>query len=234
MTIPSTVQQIIDRGFAKSAAARPDSMMAPAELVDRIGQYLQDLFQIIAQENPTIIGDVATVGFDGTGWPRPVTCVRAIKVTALPTTVADPAIDPGDEINVVGFNDPRFCEGLPSLMEYGQRFIPVGQTMDPSGGDLTVWFARSPVMPADVGDTIDLLFPSMFDDLLQLDIAEYLAVKDKRQEDETAFGGLKQKGELSLVLWSRAQTYSLQQRYPLVNPPLTNDAGGRQQPGKVG
>jgi hypothetical protein len=36
MTI--TAQNVIDQGYAKSAAARPDMMAAPGELITRIGQ----------------------------------------------------------------------------------------------------------------------------------------------------------------------------------------------------
>lgn len=230
----TTVQTIIDNGFAKSAAARPDSMMSPAELIARVGQCLGEAFQVIARENPFLLGASASVSFDGTGWARPVNCLRVIEVRATVSTVSNPAITPGDPINVVPWNDQRFCEGLPSLTELGQAFVSTGQTMDPTAGDVQLVFARAATIPTQVGDTVDPLFPAPLNDFLQFDMAAYLAIKDQREKDEDTF--LAQKNALltQLVEWCRGQTYSLQQRFPIVTPPVTNDAGGRQQPTKGG
>ena len=75
----STVQQIIDGGFAKSSAARPESITEPAELVSRVGFCLREVFQIVARENPTVLGVTAKMAWSGTAWPRPANCLRAIS-----------------------------------------------------------------------------------------------------------------------------------------------------------
>lgn len=230
----STVQQIIDRGFAKSAAARPETMTATTELVDRIGQCLRELFQVLARENPYILGTSAQATFNGTGWSRPVDCLRAIQVRADNGTIATPAIAPATMLSVVPFDDQAFALGTPSLTELGQQYIPTGQLIDPSAGTLTIIYARAPIQPTTVADSIDPLFPAMFDDFLQFDVAAYLATKDKRQEDEQTFLGMKSNILQQIIDWSRGQTYGIQQRFALVTAPTTNTGGGRQQPNKAG
>ena len=228
----STCQTIIDRAYAKSASSRPETMASSTELIARIGQCLREVFQVIGRENLYLIGTRATVAFDGVGWPRPSDCLRVIKVVADSGTVAAPTLIPGVEINVVSYDDQQFCAGLASLTELGQVFVSTGQTMDPSAGTLGVIYARLPVMPSAVTDSIDTLFPTAFDDLLQFDLAAYLATKDQRAEDEATFLGFKNALVQQLVEWTRGQTYSLVQRFPIVTPPLTNTDGGRQAPEK--
>lgn len=233
----STAQDIIDLGFAKSSASRPETMTESAELVARIGEALQECFQELAREHPQVLGTIADVDFDGTGWPRPADCMRVIKVVAAPTTIVSPALATGDDINVVPFDDLLICEGLASITEWGQRFIPTGlavQTMDPTGGPLRMFYARSAQRPAAPSDPIDPLFPAYFDDYLANDIQVHLAGKDERLDDVTLFTGYKNDVLAKIVRWAQGQTYSIVQRNMLVTPPATNTGGGRQAPLKDG
>lgn len=228
----STVQDIIDRGFAKSAAARPETITVSEELFSVIYNDLLSVFQTLARENPFVLGTRAQVNFDGSGWPRPSNCLRVIKVLADSGTVVTPPLAIGDEINVVPFDDQRFCEGLASLTELGQAFVSTGQAMDPASGSVTVLYARTPTRPAALGDAIDSLFPSMFDPILEYGIAAYQATKDARAEDIASFDAIRAGLIEQLIEWSKGQTYSVQQRFPLVSPPLTSEASGRAQPRK--
>jgi hypothetical protein len=227
MTI--TAQNVIDQGYAKSAAARPDSMVATGELVTRIGQALREAFQIISRENPLQVGTTLAVAFDGTGWPRPTNCIRVIKLAANSGTIATPAIAVGAEIRIVPFDDQQICLGQPSVTELGQRYLPTGQGLDPSGGTVTMTYARAPIVPAAVTDAIDSLFPDWFIEFLNWDMAAYLAYKDMRQEDEQTFLAMKNAILQQIVEWVRSgSAYNMVQRFPLVTPPTTNMDGGRQ------
>lgn len=228
----STVQAIIDGGFAKSAAARPDSFQSPAELVAEVGSALRACFQVLARENPYILGTSAVVAFGGTGWARPSGCLRVIKVLSDAGTVATPALAVGAEIAVVPYDDQAVCAGRASVTELGQVFQPTGQVNDPSAGTLTIVYARAPQLPVIATETVDALFPSEFDDYLKFDMAAYLAMKDKRQEDEQTFRASQSALLQQIIDWSQEQTYSLVQRFPLVTPPSTNTNAGRQQPAK--
>lgn len=226
----STYQEIIELGYAKSSAARPATMAVSAELIARVNQCLREVYQVLSRENPFILGTRAVVDFDGSGWRRPVDCLRVIDVKADAGTAATPAITVGDEITVVPYQDQQIAEGVPCLTELGQSFIPTGQAIDPSGGSVTMAYARAPEQGDELTDEIDAMFPAFFDDILQCDIAAYLAEKDRRTEDQDTFTALKGAAIQQLIDWSRGQTYAIVQRAAIVNPPLTNSAGGRQQP----
>lgn len=226
----STVQTIIDNGFAKSAAARVDSLAAPAELVARVGQCLREVFQVLGRENPHVLGASAAVAFNGIGWSRPADCLRVITVRASAGTLAAPPLTPGREIAVVPFDDQRVAAGKACLTELGQVYIPTGQVMDPSGGTLDLIYARAPIQPTTTVDLIDPLFPAFFEDFLQFDIALYLAMKDDRAADQQLFASNKSAILQQIIEWARGQTYAIVQRFPLVTPPVTNTNGGRQSP----
>lgn len=230
----STVQSIIDGGFAKSAAARPESFQSSAELVNEVGSTLRACFQVLARENPYIIASSLSVAFNGTGWARPSSCLRVIKVLADAGTIATPALTAGTEIAVVPYDDQLVCAGRASLTELGQVFLPTGQVQDPSAGTVTFVYALAPTIPTLTSESIDSRFPSEFDDYLKFSIAAYLAMKDKRTEDEQMFRANQSALLQQIIDWSRAPTYNLVQRFPTVQPPLTNTAGGRAQPTRGG
>lgn len=228
----STCQQIIDRAFAKSAAARPNTQTSPTQLVDRIGQCLREAFQVMSRENNTLTGVMLSVPFNGTGWPRPVDCVRVLMLRADVGTVANPAIPFLTEIPVVPFDDQQIAVGSPCLTELGQAFVPTGQAIDPAGGTITIIYARAPILPTQTTDAIDPLFPPSFDDFLQYDLAAFLAIQDKRTEDQQTFLGMKGAILQQLIDWTTQQTYSLVQRTPQTTPPMANSNDGREQPAK--
>jgi hypothetical protein len=228
--MPATAQQIIDNAYAKSAAARPEQTAAPAELLARIGQALREWGQIAARENPYLLGTDAEVAFGTVGWPRPADCYRVIEVRTTPATVISPVPPVGTRLTIVPWDDQGLGEGTPSVTELGQQFRPTGQPIDPSNGTLQILYARSLTTPQTTTSTIDPLFPEWAYDYLQFDLAAYLASKEERKSDEEVFYAGKNANLQALIEWMRGQTYTLTQRFPITVPPLTNIAGGRQQP----
>jgi hypothetical protein len=229
----SSVQNIIDQGTAKSSAARPNTQTSPQELVDRVGQCLREIALSMSREHPDMLAGLVAVPFNGTGFPRPADCLRVLKVQATAGTIANPAIPAGTEIAVVPFDDQGVYAGVPCLTELGQVFIATGQTMDPTGGSVGIIYARNFATPVLTTDLLDPLYPSpLFDDILNYDMAAYLATKDKRTEDEQTFLAMKGAGLGQLFDWAKQQTYSLVQRFPVGTPPLTNTNEGRAQPAK--
>lgn len=225
--MPTSYQTIIDNGFNKSSAARPETLNAQTELISRVNECLREAFQVMSRENVYIVGVRAQLSFDGNGWPRPANCLRVIKIVADAGTIASPVIPVGQEINIVPFDDALFCAGRPSLTELGQSFLSVGQTMDPSSGTLSLIYARQPIQGMVGTDLIDPFFPNALDDFLQYDMAAYLATKDRRADDEQSFLSFKSSILSQLIDWCRQQSYSLQQRFPIITPPLTNTNAGR-------
>lgn len=225
-----TVQDVIDAGFSKSAASRPETLNTPSKLIASVGYCLREVFQVASRENPYIIGTSADVDFDGSGWPRPADALRVIGVRATATTLANPALAVGAKVMVLPFDDKSFAIAKAALTELGQSFVPRGGQADPSGGALTMVYARVPTMPTALEDTIDAMFPDAQMDLLNYDMAVYLAEQDKRAEDQATFTAMKSALLGLYIGWAQAQTYEIVQRFPIVTPPLTNTAGGRQAP----
>lgn len=229
-----TVQDVIDGGFSKSISAVAETIAEPAEMVARVGFCLREVFDVIARENPYMIGARAQLDYDAGigGWQRPVNCLRAIGARADATTIAAPALASGARIVIVPFDDQKLGKGKARLTEFGQAFIPTGQAMDPSGGTLTLLFARNPVVPTATNSPIDALFPEAQADLLNYDMAAFLAEKDERDDDAGKFNAMKSALLALLISWTHGQTYELVQRFPIVTPPLTNTRGGRQADGE--
>lgn len=229
----TSIQTLIDLGYNKSSAARIDTIAISPELVARVGQCLREVFQVLSREQPALLGTSAQVAFNGSGWSRPTDCLRVIRVVADVGTIASPVITAGTEIAVVPYDDRTFCFNRPSVTELGQAFIPAGQSLDPSAGTLTLVYARAPIIPTTVDDTLDPLIPSFYDDIFQCDIAAYLAYKDKRKEDEDLFLSMKSALLGQMIDWATQQTYSVQSRYQMVSPPpVVNTNAGRAQPTK--
>ncbi len=222
----STVQNVIDQAFAKSAAARPDAAIAPQQFINQIGLALRAWFNIVARENPYLLGQIATVAFDGTGWPYPLDCLKWIAVNATASTIASPALAVGADIAVTPFDDQLFAAGSPSCTEFGQKFLPAGQAIDPSGGALQVLYTRAPVMPTQLTDVLDALFPEFLLDYLNYDLAAFMAANDQRKDDEATFLGMKAQMLEATIEWATGVSFGVTARFPLVTPPLTNRAGG--------
>lgn len=224
-----TVQNVIDGGYSKSAASRPGTIAAPAELISRIRFCLLETFQVIARENPYMIAISAAVPFADGGWQRPANCIRAIGLRILADTIIAPAVATGTKLTIVPYEDQGFGAGDPCLTELGQMFIPTGQAIDPSGGPLTLVFARTPTLPTTTASVIDSFFPEAFIDLLNYDIAVFLADKDKRTEDSATFTAMKSALLALVIQWTHGQTYELVQRFPITTPPLTKERGGSDE-----
>lgn len=231
----STAGQVIQRGLAKSSAARPETMAGgnSGELIVRLGRGIQEVFQVLARENPNVLGAVVPgVPFGSGGWSRPANALKVVKILADVGTIANPVIPAGQEIFVVPFDDQQLYLGSPCVTEFGQMFLPTAQAIDPSGGTVTIYICRQPNLPVALTDPLDALYPSAYESYLEFDIAAYAAKKDERDADVAAFNSEKSAQLALIVDWSRDQTNSLVQRWPLVQPPVTNTDGGRQQPTK--
>ncbi len=83
--------------------------------------------------------------------------------------------------------DQRLAEsGLPSVYRLGQVFRSSGNASDPTSGDLTFFYAKTPTDAATLETSIDSMWPETYKELAVLEVATYLAAKDER-EDETAY-----------------------------------------------
>jgi len=94
------------------------------------------------------------------------------------------------QVVTVPFDDPTAESGLPAVFSFGQIYRPAGNSNDPTSGNLTFYYAKRPDDPASLSSTLDALWTEQFNELLILEVAIYLALKDSGSGRETELGGL--------------------------------------------
>lgn len=94
------------------------------------------------------------------------------------------------EVVLVPFDDRKAEEGKPSLYAFGQTYHAAGNATDPLGS-LDFFYSKRPSDPASLGATLDELWTEQFNELLVLETAIYLAVKDAGSGREAEMAALK-------------------------------------------
>lgn len=171
----TTPQQILTDAYAKSKKNQPGRIATESvELLGVVNRVIRTFFQIGVRVNPTFFGDSAVVSFSS-GWARPTAAEMIFRIE-----------DGGDEVVVVPFDQKTAESGLPAVYRMGQVFLSAGNAGDPTSGDLTFFYAKTPTDAATLGTDIDSMWPETYKELAVLEVAAYLAVKDER-EAETAY-----------------------------------------------
>lgn len=174
-----TVRQILDAAYAKSAKTRPSVAVTEAlEGIDIVIRAVQGLYAYAARVNPIYFAGTSLVGFGVDSWARPA---EAETIFRIETTANPPA-----EVVVVPFDDRKAEPSKPAVYELGQKFYPAGNPFDPVSGNLTFWYSKRPTSPAAVADPIDASWCETYNELVILEVALYLAIKDGRQDDRAA------------------------------------------------
>ncbi len=181
------------QALARSGAARPDLLAtAQGELLSELNRLVEAAFVDAAQANAPYFSARTTVPYNvllsPAGWAFPVDAVRVFRAeaTAL-TTGLGVGFGDGDEITLVPQHDRYLGLEAPAVAVLGRVLIPTGATGHPTGGDLEVSYARRPVAMAGLASAIDASWPAEHDELLIVQLAHYLAVKDFRGEDAATF-----------------------------------------------
>lgn len=175
------VQFFIDAGYARSTANDPNLLALVGELVAQVHLVVQELYTRAKQVNPLYFLESATVAPDGTGWTRPTLALDVLRVERLTDQV---------EVHVVPMND-RLQAALPPRVyrTAWNRYRTVGQTDDPSeaalpaGTQLVFWYAATHAPIVSAGQVLDASWPERHNDLVSLEVARYLSLKDKARGD---------------------------------------------------
>jgi hypothetical protein len=174
----ATPQQIFTDAYAKSKKNQPGRIATESvELLGVVNRVIRTFFQIGVRVNPTFFGDSAPITFAAGGWARPT---AAEMIYRIEETIGSA------EVVVVPFDQKTAESGLPAVYRLGQVFYSAGNAGDPTSGDLTFFYAKTPTDVAAVDDPIDSMWPETYKELAVLEVAAYLAVKDGR-ESEVAY-----------------------------------------------
>lgn len=169
----ATGEDIVFAAYGFSSKNQPTKIADEAtELVGFLNRALRAFFAIAAKVNPQFFGAVETVAIDGDNWPRPETAELVFRIED----------ENQEEVAIVPIEDRGAEPSLPGVYMLGRLYYARGLDNDPEG-DLDFWFSRSAEALADLEDDVDIGWPTTFDQLLSLEVALYLALKDGRMEE---------------------------------------------------
>lgn len=178
MAVTTTVQQLLDAAYAKSTKNRPGTIATEAtELLQTVVRIIRGVYSFAAEVNPVHFSAKSAVIGVGSVWARPEPAEAILRIE----TAA------GAEVAVVPFDDRLAADPKPSLYEFAGGFTAdPGQTAAPGATDtLTFWFSKRPndPTPFNLAGVIDPDWQEDYNELLILEIAIYLALKDGRFDE---------------------------------------------------
>lgn len=202
----ATVQEIHDAAMAKSTKNQPGVIISETEAANQVQRIVQGAFSIAAVVQPTRFSDTADVVGVASAWARPPAAEAIIRIVNAS----------GAEIVVVPYDDQLAEEPKTALYEFGQSFIAnTGQTTPPGATDtLTFWFAKRPdaLTAIDFTGVIDPDFPDAYLELLNYQLALYLALKDNRTEEYALLTSERDAWAQRFVSWLERGTPILRKR----------------------
>jgi hypothetical protein len=175
MAVTTTVQNILDGAYGKSLKNKPGSIATESsELLSVVIRAMQGLYAYAARINPTFFAESAAVAYSAPGWARPQTAEAIFRIEN-PSAV---------EVVVVPYDQRSAEPGMPAVYRFGQIFRPASASSpNPQSGNLTFFYAKRPTSPANLAATLDALWAEQFNELLMLEVALYLALKDGRADE---------------------------------------------------
>lgn len=173
----STPNEITTAALAKSRKNQPGVTASPAEAFAQFKRTYPVFWTIGARVNPGFFGAKELLANDNesdpAGWLRPSDAELVARLEIA-----------GVELIVVPFDERDTDPLRPAVYEWGQEYFPAGNVNDPAlDADITAWFSKKPDTPADGDEDLEDLWPDNFDELLVLELAIVLALKDDRDAE---------------------------------------------------
>lgn len=183
-----TFQDVFESTISWSLKEAPEGVtVSDAEAVMIINNGCDGLFLFGSRFNPEYFGQVTpVVGVAGV-WDHPVNALLLFHRTD----------SNGDPVRVVSAMQSSAAHPEPAVRLLGRSYVANGLANDPAGNDtLNLWSVRAPAVGADLADTVDELIIDNFRDLLALETAMHLAIKDNRTEEVDRIRPLRDKWAL--------------------------------------
>jgi len=183
VAVTTTPTDIIVAAYAKSIKNKPAHIATEAtELLQLVIRSLRGLYSVGARVNPTFFAEDDDITLGSGAWARPEIAESIFWIERVAGTTGGTG-SAGDEVKVVPFNDRAAEVGMNAVYEFAQKFKSAGNTPDPTGGDLKFYYSKRPTDPADVDSVLDALWQESYNELLILEVAIYLAIKDSRETE---------------------------------------------------
>lgn len=172
----TTAQQIIEAGFARSTASDAGKLAVDGEMINNLNRRYQSMFAMMAKYQPDNVSASTTLTF-----------------ASSPATVALPT----DIINILRVEQQSGARAYlykatekdrtyllsPGVYRRGNSLVTIGGASDPVAG--TVWnliYNDAPATLSVLASTLDTRFPVRYENILILDQAVYLSIKDEGRD----------------------------------------------------
>ena len=211
----TTVTQILEAAYAKSTKNNPGTIATEStELLAVVQRCLDGLFAVAARVNPAHFGKSSTVAGVAGSWARPLDSESIFLVRDN----SDASL-----VVVVPYDDLLAEAQLPAVYEWGQEFWPAGNANDPvaATASLDFFYSKRPDILTLVGDNLDAMWEEQFNELIVLDVAYYLAVKDQgtegRQLEATSLTAERERWANRYVAFLEHSTVGVRKRWGHIN-----------------
>lgn len=172
MPVTTTVQNILDWAYAKSLKNQPGFIATEsAELLEQFNRVMRALYSIAASHNPTFFGVKATLTEASLTWPIPEDAESVYWLE-----------QGGAEVIVVPIWDKSADPSKLTVFSTG-RVLEAAGVNDPAASDLDCWYSKRADVETSLSDTLDATWDESFNELVVLELALYLSVKDGREEE---------------------------------------------------
>lgn len=213
MAVTTTPRNIIDAAYAKSMKNKPGTIATEStELLQLVIRALRGLYSVAARVNPTFFAEEDDITLATGAWARPLVAESIYRIERVSGTTGGTG-DDGDEVVVVPFDDKTAEEGMNAVYEFGQKFYPAGNALDPTGGDLKFYYAMRPADPATLVATLDPLWQESYNELLILETAIYLAMKDGRADEVAGYKGERDTWATLFIAFLEHSTVNMRARF---------------------
>lgn len=189
----TTAQDIIEAAYAKSAKNRPGTIANESvELVGLVNRAMQGLYSFAARINPTFFAEEQLLDPTASGWPRPGAAEMVYRIEKTD----------GAEVKVVPFNDRRIAHPKPAVYAFAQHYRSAGNANDPTSEQLRFFYGRAPNPVANIPDPLDGQWQERFNELLVLEVAIYLGIKDAQAGREAEVAHHKEERDRWAILFA--------------------------------
>lgn len=198
-------RDIILAAYAKSLKNKPGSIASESgELLQLVIRSMRGLYAFAARINPLFFAESAAVNFAAPGWLRPATAELIFRIE----------LNTGAEVALVPFDDRTAEPGMPAVYEFGQKFLPASNAApNPQAGALTFYYSKRPTDPADLDANVDAMWTEQFNELLILEVAIYLALKDGRSTEIPGLTASRDKWANLFVAFLEHETVNERRRF---------------------
>lgn len=202
------VQEVLTAAYAKSKKNQPGAIASEGtELLDLVNRAFRGLWAVTARVNPFFFASSDTVSHDSEGWPRP-TDAEAVWRIELDS----------DRVIVVPLDDRAADPSRPAVYRWGQKYYGAGNPDDPTNEDLDFFFTTRPATLNALTQELDSSWVEAYDELLILEVAIYLAIKDDRNEEVASLRGDRDRWLMLFLNFVEHETLNEVRRFDRLRP----------------